>query len=249
MGRNAHVSKSESRAPWKKTYVFRTPLLPCPYLADRIESRVAVDLGNPNASERYDQLSLAGFRRTGRFAYRPDCQGCSACVSVRVLAKEFVPSRTFCRIQNANADLDARKCPAKATVEQFRLFRDYQTARHPDGDMAAMVFSDYRTIVEDCLPETRLIEFRKPDRTLVLAGLIDWLQDGPSAVYSFFDPQESKRSLGTLFILWLIEQTRARGLPHVYLGYRIAGCPNMAYKARFQPLEGFSQNGWQRLGS
>jgi len=227
--------------------VFRTPSLPCPYLGGNLENRIAVDLTGPHASARYDVLSQAGFRRTGRFAYRPDCLGCAACVSVRVQAAAFQASRSHRRVESLNADLVASERPAMATEEQFWLFRRYQLARHRDGEMARMNFFDYATIVEEGLPETRLIEFRKKDGTLLLAGLIDWLGDGPSAVYSFFDPRESQRSLGSYLILWLIERARIRNLPHVYLGYWIAECRKMTYKTRFRPLEGFGEDGWQPI--
>ena len=245
MDKNPHAFDPELSLPRSRAFVFRTPQLTCPYLEGRVESRIAVDLTGPDASERYDRLSQTGFRRTGRFAYRPDCLGCSACVSVRVLAEKFRAGRSHRRIQNLNADLKVLERPAVATPEQFWLFRRYQLTRHGDGDMATMDFSDYRAIVEEGLPETRLIEFRKPDGRLVLVGLIDWLRDGPSAVYGFFEPKETRRSLGSLLILWLIEQAQARELPHTYLGYWIAECRKMTYKTRFQPLEGFGEDGWQ----
>ncbi|MGB1547517.1 MAG: arginyltransferase [Alphaproteobacteria bacterium] len=247
MDKNPHAFCPEISIPRSQTFVFRTPPLTCPYLDGEIESRLAVDLTGPDASERYDLLSQAGFRRTGRFAYRPDCPGCSACVSVRILADAFQPARSHRRICKLNADLAALEEPASATSEQFWLFRRYQLARHQDGDMATMDFSDYRAIVEEGLPETRLVEFRKPDGRLVLVGLTDWLRDGPSAVYSFFDPKENRRSLGSFLILWLIEEARKRHLPHVYLGYWIAECRKMTYKTRFRPLERFGPDGWQAL--
>ena len=228
--------------------VFRTPQLPCPYLDGKFESRVAIDLTSARASERYGHLSQAGFRRTGWFAYRPDCPDCTACVSVRVLAEGFAPRQSHRRIWKANAELVVSERSPKATDEQFSLFHRYQRARHGDGEMATMDFASYATIVEEALAETRLIEFRKADGTLVLVGLIDWLSDGPSAVYSFFEPKESRQSLGSFLILWLIDQARSRNLPHVYLGYWISECHKMAYKTRFRPIEGFGDFGWKPIG-
>ena len=227
--------------------VFRTPHLPCPYLDGKSESRIAIDLAGGRASERYAHLSQAGFRRTGRFAYRPDCPDCTACVSVRVLAESFSPNRSQRRIWKANEELVASECPPTATDEQFSLFRRYQRARHGDGEMAGMDFASYLEIVEEALAETRLIEFRKADGTLVLVGLVDWLSDGPSAVYSFFEPEESRQSLGNFLILWLIDQARRQNLPHVYLGYWISKCSKMAYKTRFQRIEGFGDFGWKPI--
>ncbi|MCE2509911.1 MAG: arginyltransferase [Alphaproteobacteria bacterium] len=247
MDKNPHAFRSETPLPRRRSFVFRTPPMTCPYLDGQMESRIAVDLTGPDASDRYDYLSQTGFRRTGRFAYRPNCPDCSACVSVRVLAKDFQATRSHRRIQALNTDLQVSEQSTIATPEQFWLFRHYQLARHQNGDMASMDFSDYRAIVEEGLPETRLIEFRRPNGQLALVGLIDWLRDGPSAVYSFFEPGETRRSLGSFLILWLIEQARRRELPHVYLGYWIAECRKMTYKTRFQPLEGYGRDGWYAL--
>lgn len=246
MDKNPNSFNREKPPSQSLVRAFRTPPLPCPYLDDRVESRIAIDLSGPDASGHYAHLSQAGFRRTGQFAYRPNCPGCTACVSVRILAREFSLNRGQRRIQATNAQLTASEQP-QATEEQFQLFRRYQLARHGSGDMARMDFSDYRAIVEEGIAETQLIEFRKEDGTLVLVGLVDWLGDGPSAVYSFFDPDESRRSLGSFLILWLVEQARALDLPYVYLGYWIAESRKMTYKARFRPLEGFGESGWQRL--
>ena len=220
---------------------------PCPYVAGRVERRIFADLSGPHAAFSYDLLSEAGFRRSLGFAYRPACPGCNACVPVRVPVREFRWGRAWRRVMAANADLAARWAPAKATPEQFQLFNRYQRSRHGDGDMARMDFGDFRTMVEVGAIDSAVAEFRDADGTLVAASLADRMARGFSAVYSFYDPTLSGRSLGSRAILWLVEQAAAEGLDHVYLGYWIADSRKMAYKSRFRPLEGLTRDGWRRL--
>ena len=156
-------------------------------------------------------------------------------------------SRSQKRVWQINRGLQAKIGPAQATPEQYRLFAEYVGSRHGDGEMAGMAFADYRSMTEHSRVDTRLAEFREADGRLVAACLIDWLNDGPSAVYSFFDPGCNGRSLGTYMILWLIERARAHGLPHLYLGYWIAETPKMSYKLRFQPVEALGETGWKTL--
>ena len=202
-------------------------------------------LDGPAATAYYSLLSRGGFRRSHVFAYRPACSGCEACVPVRVVAEDFRPSRSHRRIAALNRDLVWTVRPAVATDEQYELFRDYIATRHGEGEMSAMDFQDYRSMVQETHLDSSLHEARAADGRLVAACLADWLEDGPSAVYSFFDPDLGRRSLGTWMVLGLIEQARRKGLAHVYLGYWIADSPKMAYKARFRPLEGFGPEGWR----
>jgi arginine-tRNA-protein transferase len=220
---------------------------PCPYLPGRRERKLITELTGPTVLPRYSLLSRAGFRRSHNFAYRPACAGCGACVPVRVAADRFRVSRSLRRVARANAGLAAGDRPARASTEQYALFARYIASRHDDGEMAGMTIDDYRGMLEHTLVETGLVEFRAGDGSLVAGCLTDWLDDGPSAVYSFFEPAWARRSLGTYIVLWLIEEARRRGLPHVYLGYWIAGSPKMAYKARFQPLQALGPQGWRDL--
>jgi len=217
---------------------------PCPYFPDRRERKLITELDGPDPTRVYSALSRAGFRRSHQFAYRPACADCAACVPVRIAVGEARRRRSHARIWQANAGLGVRERPAEATVEQFELFGRYIRVRHDDGEMAGMSFADYRGMVEHTRIDTRLIEFRDRDGTLVAGCLVDWLDDGPSAVYSFFEPALASRSLGTFVILWLIAEARARGLTYAYLGYWIDRCGKMDYKTRFQPLEAFGPNGW-----
>ena len=228
-------------------FFFGTRSLPCPYLDGRTERKVVTDLSGPNAEELYERLSRAGFRRSHGLAYRPACPGCNACVPVRIVARDFDMTRSFRRVLNANADLTADEIDALATVEQYRLFSAYQRIRHTGGDMSGMAFNDYRAMVEDTPVTSRTVEFRDDEGTLTAVMLMDRMEDSLSAVYSFFDGRQSRRSLGTYMILWMIERAQALGLPYVYLGYWIDGSEKMAYKARFRPLEALGENGWTVL--
>ncbi|HTV89992.1 MAG TPA: arginyltransferase [Stellaceae bacterium] len=223
---------------------FATAPVPCPYVPGRAERKLIVELEGCAAPEFYDELSRAGFRRSHRFAYRPACRACAACVPVRIAVERFAHSRSTRRVRNANAGLAVRLLPPRATVELFRLFLAYQRRRHGDSDMATMSYGEFRNMVEDTSLRTALVESRDADGALVGVSLIDRLDDGISAVYSFFDPGRPQQSLGTWCILWLVEECRRRSLPYVYLGYWIAESPKMAYKARFPALERLVDGNW-----
>jgi arginyl-tRNA--protein-N-Asp/Glu arginylyltransferase len=226
---------------------YRTAALPCPYIRGRTERKLVTELAGRDAATFYNSLSRAGFRRSHNLAYRPACAGCNACLPVRIPVADFVESRSLKRIRNLNRDLSARAAAATGSPEQFRLFLRYQRSRHADSDMAAMTYGDYRGMIEDSPVATRLIELRDPRGSLAGACLVDLLDDGLSAVYSYYDPDAVKRSLGTLLVLALVDEARERRLPYVYLGYWIEESPKMAYKARFRPLEGLEPQGWRRI--
>ncbi len=241
--RNARARKLDDVAGQWMFHVLREN--PCPYLPDRLERKLMTRIEGEGATSFYTLLSQSGFRRSHIFAYRPACQGCNACVPVRVKVSGFRPSRTQRRLIRMNQDLSAHETAAIATDEHYRLFQSYVLARHEDGEMADMRFEDYRGMIEDTHLDTRLSEYHLPSGELAAVCMTDWLGDGGSAVYSFFDPKLSKRSLGTWMILDLIYGARRRGLDHVYLGYWIDNAPKMAYKERFRPLEGLGPEGWR----
>lgn len=230
----------------------------CPYLPGRLERKVFTHLIGRRASELNDVLTHAGFRRSQTIAYRPACDGCRACVSVRVVVAEFALSRNMRRILDANEDLVGDMRSNTPTSEQYSLFRHYLDARHATGGMADMTALDFAMMVEDSHIETRIVEYRRrgPDTAidgrghgpLIAAGLTDVLSDGLSMVYSFYDPLMTPRSLGTFMILDHIMRAKAMGLPYVYLGYWVQGSAKMAYKARFTPQERLTPQGWQRIG-
>lgn len=222
----------------------RTLPAPCPYLKGRIEQRVVVALDD-TPSGIFDRLSQTGFRRSHAYAYRPACPGCNACVPIRIPVATFAPDRTQRRVFKRNADLSASEKPAIATREQYGLFKAYVTDRHSDGDMAQMTHGDFRSMIEDAVDGTRLIEHRDAEGKLVAVVLTDRLADGLSAVYSFFDSTQPQRSLGTHVVIELVERARAEGLPYVYLGYWISGSRKMAYKTRYRPAEVMVDGSWR----
>jgi len=230
--------------PKRPHYFFTTAPLPCPYIPGRLERKIVTELTGPDAEDLHESLSRAGFRRSHSIAYTPACPGCSACIPVRIVVEGFTPDRTMRKVQRRNQQMTAMPVNAKATAEQFRLFARYQESRHSGGDMALMGFYDYRSMIEDSTIDSFVVEFRGSDGMLKAAILVDRMSDGLSAVYSFYDPVLSELSLGTYMILWLVEEAERQGLPYVYLGYWIAESNKMAYKARFQPLEAYSTDGW-----
>mgnify|MGYP001550562287 CR=1 FL=1 len=252
-GRDRPIESMEAAATEREAlslppqHFYRTAALPCPYLGGRVERKLVTELVGRGAHDFYNLLSRAGFRRSHNLAYRPACAGCAACLPVRILADDFVNSRSLKRIRSLNRDLRVRGIAPTATLEQYRLFLRYQRSRHADSDMAAMTYGDYRSMIEESPVSTCLIELR--DETGVLCGccLLDALDDGLSAVYSFYDPNEPKRSLGTFLVLALIDEARRQSLPYVYLGYWIGDSAKMAYKARFRPLEGLESGTWHRI--
>ena len=229
------------------SHFFRSGPMPCPYLPGRVERKLFTRLSGVDADDLNSRLSTAGFRRSHDIVYRPVCHGCTACVPVRIPAGRFEPNRTQRRLARLNEDLVISERPALATLEQYQLFMRYQRGRHGDSDMARMSRSDFEAMIEEGSVGARLFEFRDAGRALLGAMLADRLTDGFSAVYSFFDPAEIKRSLGTYMVLGLVDLARQEGLDSVYLGYWIEACRKMSYKTSFRPLEILSGGTWQDL--
>ncbi|MGI9520181.1 MAG: arginyltransferase [Hyphomicrobiaceae bacterium] len=247
---------TEQRKNFPEFYV--TSAQPCPYLAGRLERKLFTHLTHDKPAALIDNLLKGGFRRSQNIAYMPYCEGCQACVSVRVLVDEFKPSRNLKRIVNRNSDVVTQQLSARPTAEQYRLFRSYIDARHGEGGMADMSVLDYAMMVEDSIVDTFTTEYREqPDQEgpsngnstgpLIAAALSDRLSDGISMVYSFYDVDKTDRSLGTYMILDHIEQARRLGLPFLYLGYWIGASRKMNYKTRFEPQEHLGANGWERF--
>ncbi|MEO0681438.1 MAG: arginyltransferase [Pseudomonadota bacterium] len=234
---------------------FVTAPQPCPYLDGRAERKLFTTLRNPDASQVNDFLSLRGFRRSQGVVYRPSCTGCTACLSTRIPVDLFRPARAHRKVAARNLDVTRTASAAAATDEQYDLFRRYLDRRHADGGMAEMDAFEFAAMIEETPVRTRVVEYRRPpdptldedEPALIGACLTDVLADGLSMVYSFFDPLEDRRSLGTYMILDHVEIARAAGLPYVYLGYWVPGSPKMDYKAKFRPFEIYQGESWTRV--
>ncbi|MGC6454697.1 MAG: arginyltransferase [Candidatus Puniceispirillaceae bacterium] len=215
----------------------------CPYISGRTEQRVAVDISENPAL--HDELARAGFRRVENWVYKPVCPQCQSCLPWRVDAARFRPGRNLSRIKRVNRDLKRSIVPIRPTNEQYSLFLSYIRGRHGDGQMANMGRDDFISMIENSPIESFLANYRDEDGRLVGCVLTDVQDDGLSAVYSFFDPAEADRSLGTFMILDLLDFTVERGAPWLYLGYYVAGSQKMMYKSRFQPAEIHVNGGWR----
>ncbi len=219
---------------------------PCPYLAGRMERKLFTALQTDNAEKLNDTLSKQGFRRSQNVLYRPACSECTACLSARIRVADFKPSKSQKRIARRNLSLERRVNSPWATDDQYGLFRSYLDSRHSDGGMADMDIYEFAAMIEETPIRSRVVEYVE-DRKLSGVSLTDVLDDGLSMVYSFFDPDLDKRSLGTYLILDHVEIAREAGLPYVYLGYWVPGSPKMGYKSRFGALEIFRGGRWEEL--
>jgi arginine-tRNA-protein transferase len=232
---------------------FVTAESPCPYLPGRTERKVFAELRGPDAQRMSEGLGRIGFRRSQNVVYRPSCEACSACISVRIVAEDFRASPSQRRLIKRNADLDVAACDAWATEEQFALLRSYLKDRHPKGGMAAMDGYDFAEMIETSPVDTVVVEYRereadgRPGR-LVGACLTDKQSDGLSMVYSFYATGPGERpGLGTYMILDHVLRAARVGMRYVYLGYWVEGSPRMDYKRRFSPLEMLTPRGWRLL--
>jgi arginine-tRNA-protein transferase len=217
---------------------------PCPYLPGEMERKIFTPLDPLNGPYLNDYLTHSGFRRSQNVIYRPACETCQSCKSLRVLAGKFKPNAGFRRINRMNADLTREVTEAFATHEQFTLLRSYLNNRHKEGGMSDMDFERYELMVEDCAAHTEVIEYREESGKLIACCITDTLRDGLSMVYSFFDPKAKKRSLGTYMILDHIDLCVHENLEFLYLGYWVKNSTKMDYKARFAPYELLDKNGW-----
>lgn len=231
---------------------FITYPAPCPYLAGRLERKLFTYLEGPLASQYYDGLVRAGFRRSQKTAYRPLCDACQACVSVRIPAADFIWRPNFRRVMRKNQDLVRQVVPLKAQEAHFELFKKYLATQHMQSNMCEMTFHDYEHMLVESAVYTMLQTYslEAPDGQLetIAIALIDELDDGVSMVYSFYDPSLASRSLGTFMILDQIAQVAASGRSWVYLGYWIKDSESMSYKSRFKPQEHLGPQGWVRVG-
>ena len=219
----------------------------CPYLDNQVERKLFTALYGTNSSRLNNSLSKQGFRRSQNVLYRPSCANCSACMSARISSSEFNPSKSQKRILSKNSDIVRVVNPPLATDAQFDLFKQYITARHPNGGMSDMDADDFTAMIEETNVESRLIEYyakKNGELELISFSLVDILDDGISMVYSVFNPDFKEKSLGTYMILDHNALALEMGLHYVYLGYWVKGSTKMDYKKRFSPLEVFTNDKW-----
>jgi len=218
----------------------------CSYLEDQEATTLFVDPRQPVDQKLYSKLSVLGFRRSGNHIYRPHCAQCNACVPARIPVASFEPRRGQSRIAQRNQDLRIVCTDQIIDDEAFDLYHRYISLRHADGDMYPPDREQYEAFLSSVWNCTRYFRFYDKGR-LIAVAVVDTLEDGLSAIYTFFDPTANRRSLGVYAILWEIEQTRKMGLEYLYLGYWIRDCQKMSYKADYRPLQVYQNSRWATL--
>ena len=232
--------------PFPLLQFYSTAPYECSYLRGRIARSQVATPNHLIDSATYSDLVALGFRRSGVFTYRPNCDTCQECQPVRLPVADFVANRSQRRSQATHANLTAQEVALRFSEEHYQLYHRYQLSRHSGGGMDSDDREQYSHFLLQTHIETRVIEFRE-DGVLRIVSIIDVLQSGLSSVYTFYDSDIAAKSYGTYAILWQIEQCRQLGLPYLYLGYWIRGSRKMAYKINFRPIEAFRAGIWRPL--
>lgn len=228
----------------KSINFYATPEHSCSYLEELEAKTLFVDPQAIIAKDTYSQLSDIGFRRSGRHIYRPHCQGCNACISARIPSELYKPSKSQKRIWAKNRDVTVTAIAPQITDELYALYRDYIAARHSSGDMYPPSEEQFLSFLVESSQETVFFEFRDSNNKLLAVSVCDLLDKGISAIYTFYTPDEPKRSLGSFAIMWQLEECKRRNLNYLYLGYWVKDCRKMNYKLNFRPVELLLESSW-----
>lgn len=241
--------------------LYATDAHPCSYLEGQHATTVFIDPYLPVTSELYGQLLAMGFRRSGNHIYRPRCQHCQACVPIRIAVEDFQPNRQQRRIWKHNQDLSIEISTEIGSGEYYRLYERYINSRHSDGDMFPPSQEQFESflatpfygqqaadlpLVDETAQITLYVEFRDKHELKAVA-VTDILPAGLSAVYTFFDPADTQRSLGVFAVLFQIELAKRLALPHLYLGYWIKNSPKMSYKTNYKPHQLYLDGKWRAI--
>lgn len=226
--------------------LFETVADECPYLEDKKSASIVVDPDYEVDAELFASLSRSGFRRSGEMLYSPKCPSCNSCVSVRIPSKQFKASKSQKRVWRKNSDLNVGLEEVRFEQEHFDMYFRYQQQRHPESTMCDDDVEKYMSFIDSNYARSKFLTFRLKGQ-LIGISVLDQFDGGLSAVYTFFDPELSSRSLGTYAILYTLELAKAHQIPYVYLGYWIDGSAKMDYKRKFKPLQGYQDRQWLEL--
>lgn len=224
--------------------LYLSPSHTCDYLPGEVSQSAFIDPDTEMTAALYEYLLSLGFRRSGKFVYKPYCDNCQQCIPCRIPIASFKASRSQKRVLKQNSDLSIQLVNASFNQEHFDLYLKYQKFRHKGGSMENFDAAAYKDFICTSVAKCQFIETRLGDKLLAIA-VTDTFEKSFSAVYTFFDPEYTKRSLGSYSILKQIEVAKKQNKDYLYMGYYIKKCQKMSYKCNFKPIEMYLDNTWK----